>query len=95
MFRIAALNAGLGGLEGDNGEEECFGVNTGPSREILESTAHSCHSAAIVHLAKSENDEAMENLLDVLANPYVANVRLVFYYTFTYKSAHSEVTHLH
>ncbi|KAF2352524.1 Tetratricopeptide-like helical domain [Trinorchestia longiramus] len=73
MFRIAALNSSLSGSEAD-GEDEAIGKgNSGPSREVLESTAHSNHSAAIQHMALTQDGKAEECFLAVLANPYVAN----------------------
>lgn len=71
MFRIAALNATVSASDRENADDDA-----GPSREVLESTAHSSHSTAIVLLAKGKQDKAEENFRTVLSNPYVANVRL-------------------
>ena len=76
MFRIAALNADSSGSDGENAEDDVRG-NAGPSREVLESTAHSAHSIAIVLLSRGDQTKAEENFVAVLNNPYVANVRLL------------------
>lgn len=74
MYRIAALNSGSGGSEADGSEVAAGTSTSGPSREVLESTAHADHSAAIQHMAMSQDDKAEESFLAVLNNPYIINV---------------------
>lgn len=75
MFRIAALNDCLSGSEGEN-DDAGIRANVGPSREVLESSAHANHTTAIMQLAKGQDQKAEENFLTVLNNPYVANVSM-------------------
>ena len=74
MYRISALNDASSAA--DERQEE--GSHCNPSREVLESTAHSSHSAAILQLSKGQDEKAHDTFLSVLENPYVANVSANF-----------------
>ncbi|XP_037772474.1 uncharacterized protein LOC119568143 [Penaeus monodon] len=63
MTRIAALNDwSLGSSE----EEE-----VGPTREVLEAEAAKCYNDAVRYLAHGQLDQAQEQFLRVINNPYI------------------------
>lgn len=66
MTRIAALNDwSLGSSE----EEE-----VGPTREVLEAEAAKCYNDAVRYLAHGQLDQAQEQFLRVINNPYIEKV---------------------